>query len=332
MNRKALPIVAAFLVLLCLVGTTPFTYAQTTTVTFGPQLQVTTIPEGDQVRKTGIIILGISPDVKDAATGDEWWQDHQPITTASIGTFPKACTDDPTKAAYDATNNPQGVTSGGLPFCDAQNLLSQHKLLITYNGATITWQMGSTTGVPVVVCNVLEKDKVNVIPDPKTGKGQQFPQENLMTKLVDVSDKFVCKVRWKSPAPGFYESDGVLDVYYTGPYEIHWAADNILTVEASLAIGRTVIFGSDIQDICVLAYQWWSTYGINVELNIPVPKPDWWIQQTESTVPPNAFMSGNHWVFPDALGPFTSCTDITLIQRDLAGVKPEPGTDPLAPA
>ena len=38
-----------------------------------------------------------------------------------------------------------------------------------------------------------------------------------MTKMVDVTDKFVCKVRWKSPATGVLESVGVLDVYYVGP-------------------------------------------------------------------------------------------------------------------
>ena len=56
-----------------------------------------------------------------------------------------------------------------------------------------------------------------MIPDPKSGDGKQGSYENLMTKLVDVSDKFVCKVRWKSPATGVLESVGVLDVYYVGP-------------------------------------------------------------------------------------------------------------------
>ena len=74
------------------------------------------------------------------------------------------------------------------------------------------------TAGPSIACNVLEKDKVDVVPDPKTGDGKQGAMENLMTKLVDVSDKFVCKVRWKSPATGVLESVGVLDVYYVGTH------------------------------------------------------------------------------------------------------------------
>ena len=148
--------------------------------------------------------------------------------------------------------------------------MSQHKIIVTYNGQTLTWRVGDPG--PSIACNVLEKDKIAVQPDPKTGDGQQGPWENLMTKLVDVSDKFVCKVRWKSPATGILESVGVLDVYYVGPLPLSpdplnqhdtgvtgasvgvWIADNIVVVEAFFTVGRTVVFGSDIQDICVLGW------------------------------------------------------------------------------
>jgi len=340
MNRKLLPVIAALLVLLAAVSTTPLTYA-VTTATIGPKLVVTTIPEDDQIRKMGIMVLGLIDSEYDGATqGVPNQPTDLPVTT---------CTNDPTKAPYDSVVNPVGVTSGGLPLCAPQDLLSQHKILVTFNGQVITWR--TSPGItppdptPLVTCNVLEKDKVNVMPDPKTNKGQQFPQENLMTKLVDVSDKFVCKVRWKEPTPGVKESVGVLDVYYVGPFEIHWAADNILTVEVSLPIGRSVVFGSDIQDICLLAYSWWYfpiyyATGEAGQVTIPVPKPAWWILKesahtaglydTASNL--NAFLIGNHWVFFNALGPFVSCTDLTLIQRDLVGVLPEAGQDPMAPA
>jgi len=298
MNRKLLPAVAAFLILAMLFGSTPFSYAVTTSVTFGPQLVVTTIAQDDQVRETGIIILGLP---------------------FPVGSANSVCTTDPTKAVLSYTN------PSPLPLCTPQDLMSQHKLLITYNGQTLKWRIGDTgSGVPVVTCNVLEKDKTNVVTD-KLGKGKQGSWENLETTLVDVSDKFVCKPRWKSPAEGWYESVGVLDVYYAGPFDAHWIADNILTVEASLAIGRTVIFGSDIQDICVLAWPFWfPTNGITIF------KPEYW-----ATVDNDHYLNWvtqTHHVFQNALGIFTSCEDLALIQRDLYGVPLATGPDPLAPA
>ena len=166
MNHKFIPAVAAFLILGVLLSATPLAYA-VNVLTFGPKLEVVTIPQDNQKLKKGIIILGIDP--------------HQ---------------------AQHVTN-------------PENDLLSQHKIIVTYNGATLTWAVGDPG--PSIACNVLEKDKVNVVADPKTGDGQQGAWENLMTTTVDVSDKFVCKVRWKSPATGVLESVGVLDVYYVGP-------------------------------------------------------------------------------------------------------------------
>jgi len=343
MNRKVLPLIAALLVLLAAVSTTPFSYA-VTTATIGPKLVVTTIPEDDQIRKMGIMVLGLVDTVYDA--NPDAAASGIPGRLGGNGLPDLQCTNDPTKAIYDPVWNPVGVTDPtvALPLCAPQDLLSQHKLLVTFNGQTLVWRESGGDPTPIVTCNVLEKDKVNVVPDPKTNLGQQFKQENLMTKLVDVSDKFICKVRWKSPAPGLRESVGVLDVYYVGPFEAHWAADNILTVEASLTIGRSVIFGADIQDICVLAWSWWyfpfEFAGISVSGGLPVPKPTWWElkEQLHSASAAgtaqylNAFLVGNHWVFPDALGPFTSCTDLTLVERQLAGVALEAGQDPMAPA
>ncbi len=263
MNRKLVPVVAVFLVLVALFGSTPLSYALVPT--FGPKLDVWTIPQDDQKRDKGIILLGLD------------------------GTHPK-CTTVKTK-----------VTTT-LPLCTEQDLLSQHKLLVTWNGLPLMWQIGYP-GV-TIACNVLEKDKVNVVADPKTGTGKQGDWENVMTKLVDVSDKFSCKPRWKSPVAGLYESVGVLDVYYIGPYDGHWIADHILVVEAYITVGRTVVFGSDIQDICVLGWN---------EGDEPdsVSKPD----------------GSAHYIFPNALGSYVSCEDLALLQRDDVGIMLEQGQD-----
>jgi len=139
-------------------------------------------------------------------------------------------------------------------YAPGKDLMSQHKLLVSYNGQLLFWRIGDVG--PVVTCNVLEKDKVNPLPDKFGVPTAQFPQENLITKLVDVSDKFICKPRWKTPAdmPGWYESAGVLDVYFDGPALPTLIADNILVVQATLVIGRTIIVGTDIQDICILGF------------------------------------------------------------------------------
>jgi hypothetical protein len=263
-------------------GTTPFTYA-VTRATIGPKLEVTTIPQDDQKREKGIIILGID------------------LANPTVNKDPLA-----------------------------NDLMSQHKLLVTYNGAVMTWALGSV-GV-TIACNVLEKDKVNVIPDPKTGDGKQFPAENLMTKLVDVSDKFVCKPRWKSPTAGLLESAGVLDIYFVGPIPAAdslpgaddgvngkevgvWIADYILVVEATITIGRTVVFGAEVQDICVLG--WAVNAGVpNVRLPAPwiITKPD----------------GSHHYIWPEAFGNYVGCEELALAQRDVLGILLETGQDPLA--
>lgn len=143
MNHKFIPAVAAILIIGIMLSSTPLAAAQAV-VSFGPKLDVVTIPQDNQKLKTGVMILGL------------------------LGT--------------------------------GTDVMSQHKILVTYNGALLTWRVGDPA--PAIACNVLEKDKVNVVPDPKSGDGQQFGTENLLTKLVDVSNKFVCKVRWTSPAAG----------------------------------------------------------------------------------------------------------------------------------
>jgi hypothetical protein len=274
MNRKLLPFVAAFLILAVVLGATPFIYAVSSTA-IGSKLEVTTIAQDDQQRETGVMILGIDP-------------------------FDHANPKDP------------------LPY----DLMAQYKLLVTYNGGTMTWALG-TVGV-AIACNVLEKDKVSPTVDPKTGTGQQFPHEELLTKLTDVSDKFVCKPRWKSPTPGTVESSGVLDVYFVGPLPSApvtsndpkkanpgvsgddvkvWIADYVLVVEATIAIGRTVIFGTDVQDICVLGWAVDPRFGLLFIVATPftITKPD----------------GTAHYVWQNALGPWPGCDGLVLAELNV---------------
>jgi hypothetical protein len=193
-------------------------------------------------------------------------------------------------------------------------LLAEYKLMITYNGATLTWN--DATPGPSVTCNILQKDKVNVVPDPKTGLGKQGPWENLMTTLVDVSNKFVCKPRWKSPAAGMYESVGALDVYFIGTPNAVWIADNILVVEASFSAGRTVVFGSDIQDLCTLGWAITSSASFS-----PAVAPDYTITKPDGT---------QHYIWMKALGDFVSCERAALVERDVLGIPLATRQDPLS--
>ena len=251
MNRKMVPVVAAFLIVAVVLGMTPLSYA-TTTYTIAPKLEVVTIPQDDQTREKGIMILGLG-----------------------------------------------GVTQQG---DTAKDLMSQHKIVVTYNGQILTWSLGSTAQV-YVACNVLEKDKVRVVDDPKTTAVPQGTWENVKTKLVDVSANFVCKLRWKSPAgySSMQESVGVVDVYFKGTPTSAYIADHILVLQAFITIGRTIIMGTDIQDICVLGWAFSPTSSTARDLNpVRVTKPD----------------GTYHWIWVNPLGNFVSCEDAALAQRN----------------
>jgi len=245
-----IPAVASILIISMLLSASTPIVSAINVRAFGPKLDVTTIPEDNQILKKGIMVLGL-----------------------------------------DGTGFPKGYQPG-------VDLISQHKLLVTYNGQPLLWRIGDVG--PVITCNVLEKDKVNPLPDKFGVPTKQFPQENLVTKLIDVSDKFICKPRWKQPAdlPGWYESAGVLDVYYNGPKLPTLIADNILVVEASLVVGRTVIVGTDIQDICLL--------GFSMSPNTrTITLPD----------------GGEVYISSaNAMGPFVSCEEAAIEQRAYLGV------------
>jgi len=246
--------------------------AQVTRPVIAPMLEVTTIPEDDQIREKGIIILGLVPTV-------QGWP--KPIDTHELP---------PDQVAAD--------------------YLSQHKLLVTYNGRALLWRQSGAADSkeidePDVHCNVLEKDKVNPIDDKWGEPTAQFPEENLVTTLIDVSENFDCKPRWKEPAgmPGWYESVGVLDVYFILPEDAdpaQWIADHILVVTVTLVVGRAIIMGSDMQDICVLGW----AMDTNTKY---ITKPD----------------GGDdyHFTWPDPLGPFVSCEEAATWQRYYLGLE-----------
>jgi len=277
MNRKYLiPALASVLVLSMVLSS--FTPAMAQPPVIAPKLDVVTIPQDDQVREKGIMILGL-----DTNQG------------GSLDGFVAAC-----EIPEVAGSPDPHLDDPGVPNCGFMDLLSQHKLVVSYNGQLLYWSIG--TPALVVTCNVLEKDKVNPVPDKFGDPTYQFPEENLKTKLIDVSDKFICKPRWKSPAdmPGHEESVGVLDVYYVGPYEATMLADNILVVTVSLVIGRTIVVGTDMQDICVIG---------------------WGLGNRRLITLPNGGDVYQTWA--NAMGDYVSCEELTLVQRDAVGIAPQ---------
>ena len=258
-NKYLIPVVASILILSMLLSASAPMASAMNISTFAPHLVVTTIPEDNQVLKKGIMVLDLAPD-------------KCPWPT------PQLCAD-------------KGWSPG-------KDLLSQHKLLVTYNGVPLLWRIGDA-GL-IVTCNILEKDKYNPVPDKFGVPTQQFPQENLVTKLIDVSDKFICKPRWKTPSdmPGWFESAGVLDVYYIGPALPSIIADNILVVSATLVVNRAIIVGTDIQDICIL--------GFSMSPNTRV-----------ITLPDGG---ETYTTWSNAMGPFVSCEEAAIEQRAVLGL------------
>jgi hypothetical protein len=153
--------------------------------------------------------------------------------------------------------------------------MAQFKLLVSYNGVPVTG---------TVYCQLIEKDKVN----PLKADAQTLT-ENLITKLTWI-DASICKVRWAKPGVG------VIDFYWTGPSgatAAAWSiADYVLVVTVTYAIGRTLVYGAEMQDVCVLGWN----LGMDPAV---ITKPD----------------GNRHYVFPDALGNFVSCEDAALYQK-----------------
>ena len=160
----------------------------------------------------------------------------------------------------------------------ASKLLAQYKIIVTYNGVPVT--------PTSYTCQIIEKDKYNPL------KNKQGTYENLVTSVL-VTDNFICK--WRTGKPGV----GVLDLYYIGTRSGQFIADYIVVVSATLAIGRTVVYGAEMQDVCVLGWP------------VGNAQPVWKITKPDGT---------RHWIWNDPLGTFVSCEDAALQQKDMLGI------------
>jgi hypothetical protein len=178
---------------------------------------------------------------------------------------------------------------GLLPITSTSDTLAQFKILVSYNGVPVTPTSTS--------CQFVEKDKSHPL------KNQQFVAENLVS-VPKENTNFICKFRWGKPGVG------VIDVYYTGDFLAQYIADYILVVGAALAVGRTTVTGTEIQDICLLGWPFDNENTLG-SLGIPLaPNGD----------VPRTITKGNgdyHLIVPDALGPIGSCEDFALFQKDI---------------
>jgi len=209
-----------------------------------PTLQVTTIAEDDEVRQTGVIVIGLNP-------------------------YP----------GWDPTKPPDPYCQANAGHCIKKE--AQYKIIVSFNGIPVDFNYA---------CQFVKKEKLHPLQKP------QGTYEVLRTVLTDETANFVCKLR--SGKPGV----GVLDVYYVGPQEKQFMADYVMFVEVWQTFGRTIIYGGDLQDICVIG---WAVGSNGVPANtMIITKPD----------------GTDHFSWPDPLGPFHSCEDLALWERANQGL------------
>jgi len=258
MNNKRiyLPAIASLLILcMALSSLVPVMAQQVPVARALPTLQVVTIPEDDQVRNTGVIVFGLSPDMTT-------WPSDKPVDQYCLAN-PGACI----------------------------KLESQYKIMISFNGIPV----GATTttaGAPAsgfgYACQFIKKEKFHPL------QGPQFSQEVIRTVLTDESANFVCKLR---ELPAGVPGVGVLDVYYVGSLLPQFIADYVMVVTVWQTYGRTTVYGTDMQDICLLG---WA----NSDNTMYITKPDGTL----------AFS------WPDAIGPWVSCEEAAVLQRQNLGL------------
>jgi hypothetical protein len=164
-----------------------------------------------------------------------------------------------------------------------QDLLAQFKIIVSYNGVPTT--------PTSTYCQFVEKDKANPLKD------KQFTAENLKS-VPKESPNFVCKFRWGKPGVG------VIDVYYIGDFAAQYIADYILVVGVDLAVGRTTVWGTEIQDICLLG---WPLTTIPTYI---VTKPDGTAH----------YIYAEPFVLTTGFPVWTSCEDVALMQKDMLGI------------
>jgi hypothetical protein len=248
-----LPAIASLLILCITFTSLGAVVAQTTLRAIAqPTLQVVTIAEDDEKRETGIMVLGLYPHT---GPGINPWPNDKPL--------------DP----YCTADSHQ--------FGPCIDKLSQHKILVTFNGVPVNFN---------VDCQFIKKEKMHPLQKP------QFVKEQLRTVLTDESANFVCKLR--SGKPGV----GVLDVYYVGPQLKQFIADYVMVVTVWTRFGATTVYGAELQDICVLG--WALGHAGDPPNTFVITKPD----------------GTHHFSWPDPLGNFAGCEEAALWERDAMGL------------
>jgi len=239
MDKRYLPVVASVLILaIAFASVLPVFAVTVVRARANPTLVVVTIPEDDEIRKTGMIVFA----------------DSEANFRAHTTTWPEA------------------------------DLLAQYKLLVSYNGVPVT--------PTAMTCQIIEKDKANPVKD------QQKSWENLKTVPVDQTGAFVCKVRWGKPGVG------VIDIYFKGTPSWKFISDYVVVIGAVYTIGRTYVYGYEIQDVCVLGWPLGTTG------NSHWTKPD----------------GDQHYVYPNPLGSWVSCEEAALYQKHYVLGYPIPWT------
>jgi len=161
------------------------------------------------------------------------------------------------------------------------SLVSQYKILVSYNGVPI---------IPSsMYCQFVEKDKREPM------KNQQGPWETLASVPTDMSTSFLCKFRWGKPGVG------VVDVYYIGSGSPAAIADYVLIIGINYVVGRNTVYGTDMQDLCVLG---------------------WPLSTVVDTiyVPPTSTTNAVKYIYADPLGGWKSCESVALYELNLLNV------------
>jgi hypothetical protein len=220
MNKYILPSAAAFLILVIAVSS--YTPAMAVArITLVPSLQVVTIPEDDQTRNTGYMILGVGPANTPAnQLGPKFYAQYKIIVTLNgllVGDTAHGLTISCNVAEKDKIINPPDVTTGKTPVLNRQ--------------------------FPRELVETQVKDVADFFVCKFRPKSIYVPADNSVypgTSAHYASEGF---------------SVGVLDVYYTGAAaDASFIADHILVVHATYTVGRQVFYGAEIQDICILGY------------------------------------------------------------------------------
>jgi len=257
-KRLWLPAIASLLILVMVFASVQPAVAEILYAKVMPTLEVSTIAEDDEVRQMGVIVLGLIPSA---------------LWAAAPGDRDKRVDDD-CMQLIDADMD--GIPTWTNVCIDK---LSQHKILVTFNGVPVTFQ---------VDCQFVKKEKLHPLQKP------QGTYEQLRTVVTDESANFVCKLREGKPGVG------VLDVYYIGEQAKQFVADYIMVVSVWTTIGTTVIYGVDVQDVCVLGW----ALGDVVPNVTGITKPS----------------GDHHYSWENPLGPFVSCEELALWQRDDQGL------------